>query len=202
MTAPSRLLCLVGLLLCAPAPAAPKKVRQLIILGGGKTEEEAKAALESAKAKSLYLELSAAAGFPKVVKSDDYKGLKPGLYVAAAGVCHRAPKDVAELVTKLRALSPGAYSRELKGEVQADCPEPSAFESKSEEELKLISAIDKERKNLDALFAYAVFLKEAARFKEATAVLERMEAVKPGEKRAADLQQVIWLISEDLPEPD
>src|SRR5437763_1521962 len=54
-----------------------------LILGGGKQQADAdavKSAFHSGE--SLQGGLTPAAGFPKIVKSDDVRGLNPGFYVA------------------------------------------------------------------------------------------------------------------------
>ena len=115
---------LLTALLAAPtAVPAQSSPAQLIILTGGSTQAEGDARL-----KNLAPVISAAggiiefhAGYPKVEKSADIEGLKPGFFIVVAGACK--PADVAPALEAFKVLAPGTYAKPITwtGDV-APCP--------------------------------------------------------------------------------
>jgi hypothetical protein len=117
-------LCLLLLLGVLPAAAKPKARAppsfQLIILGGGKTPAEAQAALERYKGVA-HPGVTAAEGYPKLLKSDELAGLNPGFHIAVLGICSeveraRALRDLANLSL------PGVYLKPVQASVADACP--------------------------------------------------------------------------------
>lgn len=108
------------LLLLALA-GAPSQDGFMIILGGGKTDQDAeqvqKKWLAGAGERERYLR--AAPGWPKVVASGSVSGLKPGLKVSVLGVC--PPGKAAEVQWSVSSWR-GAYVRKVKWDSPMACP--------------------------------------------------------------------------------
>lgn len=68
--------------------------------------------------------VSFAPGFPKVVRSDGYQGLRPGFTIVIAGFC--APDSASGALEALKKTFPGAYSRNVSGVEPASCPKFTA----------------------------------------------------------------------------
>jgi hypothetical protein len=109
---------LVSLLAASPVlaegpPPVPAVKRVLLVWGGGKTAQEAEAAAKDYRERSGDWEkvLRLAEGYPRVVRSADVPGLKPGLHVAVLGVCDA--REGAHFTTVFDALEPRTYSREV-----------------------------------------------------------------------------------------
>lgn len=108
-----------ALVLLLLAPAARADEGWALIGGGGPDRVDGELALAEARRVADELHLSAT-GFPRVVRSDDVRGLKPGLHVVLLGVC--ATKDEATRVREsLRTALPHAYLRRVEG-VAIGCP--------------------------------------------------------------------------------
>jgi ankyrin repeat protein len=93
---------------------APPAEVDVLLWGGGKTEQEAQAWLAGFQqlAPRLRELLQPAEGFPLVVASDSVPGLAPGLHVVLLGYC--GAEDAASRLKLLKALYPGAYTRRVK----------------------------------------------------------------------------------------
>jgi hypothetical protein len=114
-------LALLGALVAAPAWAASKAFRAVIIAGG--TEPAAASnALEQLSKEGVREKLLFTAGFPKAIESASVEGLKPGFHLAIAGYC--AEKDPqAALVRDVLGLEfSGPYLRGVKGDFGGSCP--------------------------------------------------------------------------------
>lgn len=120
---------LATLLLDAAACAAPAAVSgqggaaaqaQALIIGGGVTRAEGEAWLARwEKAYPLYRQhLVPLDGYPKVVRSDDVPGLKPGFHVVLIGICGGA--DAASRLELAKTFFPGTYARPVDS--PAACP--------------------------------------------------------------------------------
>lgn len=94
---------------------------EVIILAGGSTPAEAEAA-RTASAPVFERVVRATDGFPKVVRSDDYEGLRPGFVILVAGIC--AKKADAAAVRDIFNASGlvGVYTRTVKGTLDGQCP--------------------------------------------------------------------------------
>lgn len=96
---------LAGLVACGAA-AAP---RHLVVITGSADEAKAKTQLDAAKARvELIGQLSLE---PKLVRSADVKGLKPGFVIVVAGLCEAGGVDAAVAIAKL--IDSAAYVRAL-----------------------------------------------------------------------------------------
>jgi hypothetical protein len=100
---------------------------QAIIIGGGGTEPEAtewlaemvhrKERVEGALINTIELPEK----YPRVVKSDVYPGLKPGLYVVVFGICETGVAKTWAKVLKAADVA-GVYTRPLPGAATGMCP--------------------------------------------------------------------------------
>lgn len=104
----------------AVAPADGARL-QAIIFGGGTAPEEAEGWLKRwQKARAITVGwMDLAEGFPRVVRSDDVAGLKPGFHVVLLGYC--TPEEARVPLGLVKSLFPGTYVRDVKGEEVA-CP--------------------------------------------------------------------------------
>jgi hypothetical protein len=89
-----------------------------LILGGGKAKADAEAVLKKFSAPKG---LSPAAGYPKLQKSDEVKGLKPGFFVALLGYCDNQG-DLENEVRRMWKAQPGSYAREVDHAMSGACP--------------------------------------------------------------------------------
>jgi hypothetical protein len=100
---------------------------QAIILGGGGTEKEAAEWLAEVMRPSQRVDGALVKTFdfpekyPRVVKSDDYPGLKPGLHVVVFGICETGLAKTWAKALKVADVS-GVYTRQLAGENTSTCP--------------------------------------------------------------------------------
>lgn len=126
---------LLGLGAAAQPPATtpgeqstPERARlvdvEVLILGGGRVEGDAEAVADGFPNLADHLEkagFKAAAGFPKVLRSDSLPGLRPGLWIAVVGLC--APGDELDPLEALKSVLPGTYSKRARALVAKDsCP--------------------------------------------------------------------------------
>ncbi|MBN8467333.1 hypothetical protein JYJ95_12485 [Corallococcus exiguus] len=195
----SRLLLL--LCVCLPFTALAKEPKprtyDIVIVGGGKTEEEAQAALDKLKPKVLWVRLSTT-GFPGVEKSDNYPGLNKGLYIAVLGLCPKGgDTDIKKLMKAVKAHAPGAYSKSIKGQYGDPCPPDSAFLPPDEVEKPLLDRIAKEPNSAEAFHAYAAYLKENGRLGEAKAMVDEALRLNPKHAEALSLSEVLMVLMTD-----
>ena len=109
----------------APEPPTPTEDAVALIYGGGVRPQDADAALVRWKEDLAVLgdALLPSPGFPKIVRSDDVRGLKPGFFIVLLGVCDA---DEGALVAGvLQSLDAGAYTRPAPGSALA-CPKRRA----------------------------------------------------------------------------
>ncbi len=106
----------------APAPEKPTGPLEVLVLGGGKTPEDAQAWMKRwASAEPVLRGLVVLAeGFPKVVQSDRVEGLKPGFHIVVLGFCGAAEREEPHMLIK--SFFPGTYAKPVKGQ-EAGCPE-------------------------------------------------------------------------------
>src|SRR4051812_35531045 len=80
---------------------------QMLIFSGGKTQAEAETGLANLqKSKFKLSAIAFAAGFPKILESKDFEGLKPGFWIVSLGICE---KSAAKILKVFKKLSPDAY---------------------------------------------------------------------------------------------
>lgn len=112
----------------APRPAATPSSTLVesdawaIVVGGGKREKDGELARklfdeEQADYGGLF---ATAAGFPKVVHSDDVSGMKPGFYVAVLGYCSK--EEQKPLMRLLKGISEHVYARKVSSAEPGSCP--------------------------------------------------------------------------------
>ncbi|RKG92798.1 hypothetical protein D7V88_04885 [Corallococcus terminator] len=182
----------------ASAKEPKPRTYDIIIVGGGKTEEEAQAALDRLKAKVLYVRFATPSGdLLTVRKSDDYPGLNKGLYIAVLGMCARDAEVVEDMKRFMKALkvhAPGAYSKTIKGQYGDPCPPSNAFMPPEAEEKAFLERIAKEPKSADAYFAYAMFLKNESRLDEANAIVTQALDLDPQHEEAKALGHLLMVL--------
>jgi hypothetical protein len=194
----ARLLLLLVLLVpvLASAQEPPPRTYDIIILGGGKTEAEAQAALDRLKEKVLWVRLASKGGsYPGVAQSDEYPGLKQGLYIAVLGLCAKGgDTNGKRLVNVVKRLAPGTYSKSIRGQYGDPCPPIDAFTPPSAEEKKHLDRIAKEPKSADAFYAYGLALKEGGRLEEARIMVDEALELDPNHQAAKDLAGVLMVL--------
>jgi hypothetical protein len=91
-----------------------------VIIGGGRTEEDAQKAINDFLATDA-AKVRPVAGFPKVFSAEDLKGFPPDTYVAVLGFCD--PEKSGKLVKRMiHVISTGAYSKPIIGQHESSCP--------------------------------------------------------------------------------
>ncbi|MGE6763406.1 hypothetical protein ACQKGO_35680 [Corallococcus interemptor] len=192
---------LLLLCVCLPLTALAGEPRprtyDIVIVGGGKTEAEAQAALDKLKEKVLWVRLSTG-GFPGVEKSDNYPGLNKGLYIAVLGLCPKGGlTKIKDLMKAVKVHAPGAYSKTLKGQYGDPCPPEEAFTPPDAEEKPLLDRVAKEPASAEAFFAYALFLKEQGRLGEAQVMVDEALRLNPNHAEAQSLTRVLMVLMTD-----
>jgi tetratricopeptide (TPR) repeat protein len=195
----ARLLPLLCVLLPLAAPAREPKPRtyDIIIVGGGKTEAEAQAALDRLKEKVLWVRV-ARGGYLGVHKSEDFPGLNKGLHIAVLGLCAGGKgTDNKALLNAVKALAPGTYSKSIKGQYGDPCPPLAAFTPPDAEEKPLLERIAKEPGSADAYVAYGAHLKDAGRLEEARVIVDHALELNPDHEEAKGLAQTLMVLLTD-----
>ncbi|NOK17240.1 hypothetical protein [Corallococcus carmarthensis] len=199
----SRLLLIMAV--CVPLLASAREPKprtyDIIIVGGGKTEAEAQAALDRLKAQVLWVRVAQpSGGFLAVEKSDDYPGLNKGLYIAVLGLCARdaeVVEDIKRFMKALKVHAPGAYSKSIKGQYGDPCPPSGAFTPPDDEEKPFLERIAKEPKSAEAFFAYGLFLKNQGRLTEADAMAGQALKLDPNHAEAKALAHLLMVLLTD-----
>jgi hypothetical protein len=115
------LLALAALIASAQVEAQPRSASVLILTGDSNPERgPALLAEVQGKLASVQGRPTLAEGFPRVVASADYTGLKPGFTLVIAGFCDAAAVEAP--LAELRKLFPGAYVRAVTGVEPTSCP--------------------------------------------------------------------------------
>jgi hypothetical protein len=113
---------LVLVLVALAAPAAQAAGEHIVILGGGKTPDDAQAwqkrwqAIESLLSDFLTLP----EGYPQAAESKNIPGLNPGFHIVVLGYC--GEQELAPVLGLLKAVYPGAYSKAVTKPVSGKCP--------------------------------------------------------------------------------
>jgi hypothetical protein len=104
------------------APAKPSGPLEVLVLGGGKTPEEAEAWMKRWRSAEPVLRqlVVFAEGYPRVLQSATVEGLKPGFHIVVLGFCGAAEREVPHKLIK--SFFPGTYAKAVKGQ-EAACPE-------------------------------------------------------------------------------
>lgn len=94
---------------------------EVLVLGGGKTPEEAEAWMGHWKAASALMGnlVGLDEGFPRVMRSDEVAGLNPGFHIVVLGFC--AVEERAAPFTLIKAFFPGTYAKAVTGQEES-CP--------------------------------------------------------------------------------
>jgi len=191
-----------AVLLIALLAGARPEAYEVIIAGGGKTRVEAEQALARIESKLFYLRHGRKNGrsFPKVMRSDELKGLKPGFFVAVLGLCKTTshpPKARKALLFALREIEKGAYARGVEGTFDDSCPPLAAIQVADERERALREAVDKNPADAAVLLRYAEYLEHGGRFDEALIFLDRVLEISPDSQAARDLAHKISVLQMD-----
>jgi hypothetical protein len=117
------------LLLLPPLTVSAESTAWALIGGGGANQEDAQRWIDQKKASmGLHDMFRFSRDFPKVVKSDDYPGLKPGLFIALLAICSTHDKEV--LLPLMKTVDAGVYAREVKvPDGHTSCPQEAAPEA-------------------------------------------------------------------------
>jgi hypothetical protein len=94
---------------------------EALIWSSETTEAKAQAQLERARAAIPAIGLVLSEGWPRVIKSADYIGLKPGYFVVLIGVCEDANAAL-PLLLRAKAAQRVAYTRTVEAPRDARCP--------------------------------------------------------------------------------
>ncbi|HZN93105.1 MAG TPA: tetratricopeptide repeat protein [Myxococcales bacterium] len=136
--------------------------------------------------------LRTAAGYPKVMKSDEVPGLRPGKLVTVVGFCgdrKAAQRAVNALKGKL-----SVYVRTVEGEWPAACPTTDPPPPTSPTEAELLRRVEQDPENENALYDYAQYLQMAGRLDEAEVQLDKLLKLNPEHAYGNQLQGVIRLL--------
>ncbi|RKH34849.1 hypothetical protein D7X75_06550 [Corallococcus sp. CA031C] len=193
------------LAVCVPLLASAREPKprtyDIIIVGGGKTEAEAQAALDRLKTQVLWVRVARPSGdFLAVKKSDDYPGLNKGLYIAVLGLCARDAEvtvDMKRFMKALKVHAPGAYSKSIKGQYGDPCPPSDAFTPPDDEEKPFLERIAKEPKSAEAFYAYALFLKNQGGLEQADAMVGHALDLDPQHAEAKALAHLLMVLLTD-----
>jgi hypothetical protein len=194
-----RLLFLIPVCLPLVAFAGEPKPRtyDIVIVGGGKSEADAQAALDKLKAQVPWVQLTKH-GYPRVAKSDDFPGLNKGLHIAVLGLCAKGgDTDIKRLMKAVKVHAPGAYAKSLKGQYGDPCPPEGAFLAPDEEEKPLRDRLAKEPKSAAAYTAYAAYLKDQARLTEAQVMVDHALELDPHHAEAKELTHLLMVLMTD-----
>jgi uncharacterized protein len=111
----------VSLVVSAGAGDSPgSEPLQAIILGGGKTREDAGRSIRQWDDAQAKVGVSPRRSFPQIRRSKDVPGLKPGFEVTLLGFCPAS--EAQKVLERIRSEIAGAYVRNVTGEQQAECP--------------------------------------------------------------------------------
>ena len=133
-----------------------------------------------------------AAGYPRVMKSDEIPGLKPGKLVTVVGFCtdrKAAQRTVNGLKGKL-----SVYIRTVEGEWPGACPTSDPPPPTSPTEAELRRRVEQDPENENALYDYAQYLQMAGRLDEAEVQLDKLLKLNPEHAYGNQLQGVIRLL--------
>ncbi|MCP3097725.1 hypothetical protein LZ198_02410 [Myxococcus sp. K15C18031901] len=171
-------------MLCMSAPVLAREPESrpfdIVIVGGGKSEAEARTALDTLAARVTWVRVANRSSGVGVRKSDDFPGLTKGQYVAVLGLCPRGGKArPAPLLKAVQGHAPGAYVKHIQGRYDDSCPPLEAFQPPGAKEKPLLDRIQREPTSAKAYVAYGEFLKDQRRFDEAAAMASHAHDLDP-----------------------
>jgi len=175
-----------ALLLCALSASAP--AAELILVADGAQDSRAVQLLRTEAVNGV----RAAAGYPKVMKSDDIPGLKPGRLVTVLGACADR-KTAQNVVNALQGKVPLSL-RAVEDEWAGACPSVEAPPPEDSLETKMKRRIERDPTSQDALYDYALYLQMDGRLEEAQAQLDKLFKLNPEHLRGRNLQAVIDVV--------
>jgi hypothetical protein len=114
------------LMILPPLVASAETPAWALIGGGGVTQEDAQRWIDQKKTSvGLHDIFRFSKDFPRVVKSEEYPGLKPGLFIALLAICSAHDKDA--LLPLMKTVDAGIYAREVKvPDGNMSCPAEAA----------------------------------------------------------------------------
>ncbi|HVE81878.1 MAG TPA: tetratricopeptide repeat protein [Myxococcales bacterium] len=133
-----------------------------------------------------------APGYPRVMKSEEIPGLKPGRMVTVLGICEDR-QAAQRAVTALKGKLPLSI-RAAEGEWPGACPSTDPPPPADPYEAKLVRRIEDQPDSDDALFQYAQYLQMAGRLDEAEEVLDKLLKRSPDHRDARDLKAVVRVL--------
>jgi hypothetical protein len=94
----------------------------IVILGGGKTAEDAQAWQKRWQAIEPLLSdfVTLPEGYPQLAESKNIPGLNPGFHIVVLGSC--GEQELAPVLALLKPVYPGAYARPVTKPVSGKCP--------------------------------------------------------------------------------
>jgi tetratricopeptide repeat protein len=133
-----------------------------------------------------------AGGYPRVMKSDEISGLKPGKLVTVVGFCSdrkSAQRVAAALKGKLAVIT-----RTVEGEWPDACPQTDPPPPTSSLEAQLRQRVQDDPESEEALYDYAHYLQMAGRLDEARAQLDKLLKLNPDHVDGKTLLGVVRLL--------
>lgn len=134
----------------------------------------------------------AAAGYPRVMKSDDIPGLRPGKLVTVVGFCDD-PKAAQRVVAALKGKL-AVSTRTVEGEWADACPYTDPPPPTSSLEAELRKRVEEDSSDEEALYEYARYLQLAGRLDEAKVQLNKLLKLNPDHADGRTLQGVIRVL--------
>jgi hypothetical protein len=175
-----------ALLLCALSVTAP--AAEVILVADGAQNSRAVQLLRTEPVNGV----RTAGGYPKVMKSDDIPGLKPGRFVTVLGVC--GDRKAAQRVVNALKGKLALWLRTVEGEWDGACPSTDPPPPTSQVEIELQRRIEKDPADQNALYDYAQYLQMAARLDESKAQLEKLFKLNPDHAHGRTLEGVIKVL--------
>jgi hypothetical protein len=174
-------------LLCALSASTP--AAELILVADGAQDSRAVQLLRTEAVNGV----RAAAGYPRVMKSDDLPGLKPGRLVTVLGACEDR-QTAQRVVNALKGKVPLSL-RTVEDEWAGACPSMDPPPPPSDAmETKLRRRTERDPTNQDALYEYAMYLEMDGRLDEAKAQLGKLFKLNPDHTRGRELEAVIQVL--------
>jgi tetratricopeptide (TPR) repeat protein len=175
-----------ALLLCALSLSA--RAAEVLLVADGAQSSRAVQLLRTEPVNGV----RAAGGYPKVMKSDDLPGLKPGRLVTVLGVCDDR-KAAQRVVNALKGKVPLSI-RTVEGEWPSACPATDPPPPTSDVEAQLQRRLERDPSDEDARYDYAQYLQMAGRLDEAKAQLEKLFKLNPDHAAGRTLEAVIKVL--------
>jgi hypothetical protein len=196
------LIVLVSVLVVGSVHAEPDPTPTVVfIVGGGKTAADAEKARAALVKHAWLWRLHEHPGWPKVMRSDDVPGLKPGLFITVAATCTvegNIPDAIAALDATLKRVAKGSYSRTITAVLGNACFDPAVFEPDAAEQ-KLQQAVDAAPpgKRATAMYAYARALYADGRLLDAQGLTRELLRLDPTHAEALALAEILMVLLTD-----